>query len=25
MWAYSPKIAKIGIFGNNLPQRGMSP
>ena len=23
IWAYSPKIAKIGIFGINLPKRGI--
>ena len=25
IWAYSPKIAKIGIFGINLPKRGIPP
>ena len=25
IWAYSPKIAKIGIFGIHLPKRGIAP
>jgi len=25
MWAYSPEIAKIVVFGKNLPKRGISP